>query len=197
MQTQISELEPVQSVIPESTPHLDRSAFSGKVREHHRQLLAYGFALTADRELARDLVQDAFVAAYQNLGRFEVSRDFGAWMRGIVRNKWRDWMKRKKLTFLNEGELERLEEEHAAWQAIRESGHGDVFLALEDCVAGLPDMLRGAVDAFYLRDQNGSDAARDTGTSEASLRKRLQRARVLLRECLAHKSENNDTNGGY
>ncbi|MDA0810852.1 MAG: sigma factor [Verrucomicrobia bacterium] len=124
MHTQISTIEAMAPVVPDTMPIMERRAFSGKVREHHRQLLAYGFALTADRELARDLVQDAFVAAYQNLGRFEVSRDFGAWMRGIVRNKWRDWMKRKKLTLLDEGELERLEAEHAAWEALRESGRG-------------------------------------------------------------------------
>ena len=196
MQMQISTIEAMASVVPETMPILDRRAFSGKVREHHRQLLAYGFALTADRELARDLVQDAFVAAYQNLGRFEVSRDFGAWMRGIVRNKWRDWMKRKKLTLLDEGELERLEAEHAAWEALRESGRGDVFEALEECVAQLPDTLRGAVDAFYLKDQSGADAAKNTGSSEASLRKRLQRARALLKDCLTNKATDNDLEKG-
>lgn len=178
----------MDSVIPDTTPVLDRRAFSGKVREHHRQLLAYGFALTADRELARDLVQDAFVAAYQNLGRFEVSRDFGAWMRGIVRNKWRDWMKRKKLTLLGEDELERLEAEHAAWEALSESGRSDVFVALEECVGQLPEALRGAVDAFYMKEQSGADAAKATGSSETSLRKRLQRARTLLKDCLDHKT---------
>ncbi|MGK0188398.1 MAG: RNA polymerase sigma factor (sigma-70 family), partial [Verrucomicrobiales bacterium] len=133
----------MDAVTPDTPPVLDRLAFSGKAREHHRQLLAYGFALTADRELARDLVQDAFIAAYQNLGRFEVSRDFGAWMRGIVRNKWRDWMKRKKLTplLLGEDELERLEAEHTAWEALCENGRSDVFESLEECVEQLPEAL--------------------------------------------------------
>ena len=196
MQTQISTFETMEAVTDETTPILDRRAFSGKVREHHRQLLAYGFALTADRELARDLVQDAFVAAYQNLGKFEVSRDFGAWMRGIVRNKWRDWVKRKKLTLLDEGELERLEAEHVAWEALRNSGRGDVFEALEDCVGQLPETLRGAVDAFYLKEKSGAEAAQDTGSSESSLRKRLQRARALLKDCLTNKSTDTPSEKG-
>ncbi|MGK0189324.1 MAG: DNA-directed RNA polymerase specialized sigma24 family protein, partial [Verrucomicrobiales bacterium] len=48
--------------------------------------------------------------------------------------------------------------------------------------------LRGAVDAYYLKEQSGAEAAQTTGSSETSLRKRLQRARALLKDCLGHKT---------
>ena len=169
---------------------VDRDAFAELARIHHRQLLAYGTSLTGNGDLARDLVQDAFAAAYQNLGRFEISRDFGAWMRGIIRNKWRDWVKRKKVAYLATEDLERLEAEHTSWQSLGEAGANDAFAALEDCLAGLTEPLREAVDAFYIQDQSGADAADLLGTSEASLRKRLERARAQLKLCLSNKSIN-------
>lgn len=73
--------------ITTSDEAMDRRSFSILVREHHRGLLAYARALTGEDHTSRDIVQDAFVVAWRNLGTFDVTRDFGSWMRGIVRNK--------------------------------------------------------------------------------------------------------------
>ena len=61
---------------------MDRTRFTELIRQHHLTLLSYARALAGAESTARELVQDAFVAAWQNLGKFEVTRDFAAWMRG-------------------------------------------------------------------------------------------------------------------
>ncbi|MDA0810851.1 MAG: sigma-70 region 4 domain-containing protein [Verrucomicrobia bacterium] len=91
-----------------------------------------------------------------------------------MRANWRDWRRNTR----------------RGRRCARVAG-GDVFEALEDCMEQLPDTLRGAVDAFYLKDLSGADAAKNTGSSEASLRKRLQRARALLKDCLTNKATDN------
>ena len=49
----------------------------------------YGYAMSRlrDREAAADCVQDTFMAGIRALDRFDGSRDIKFWLRGIMRNK--------------------------------------------------------------------------------------------------------------
>jgi RNA polymerase sigma-70 factor (ECF subfamily) len=169
-------------------PAADRAAFAILAREHHRSLLAYGRALAGDDATAADLVQDAFVAAWRNLGRFEVTRDFGAWMRGIVRNKWREHLRRHaREVDVDDATLEAWEARFSDWDESRRNDRGEMFDALDDCLRRLPDAMREAVRRFYYQNQPGEGIAAALGIDTAALRKRLQRAREALRDCLDRK----------
>ena len=165
-------------------PAMDRQQFSDLIRDHHRPLLAYARVLVGQPDRARDLVQDAFVAAWQALARFDVTRDFGSWLRGIVRNKWReDCRRHHREVSLGDPELARLEEAVNAWSSDdREAGLLD---RLADCRDKLPETLALAVHAYYDDDDpDGEHAAATLGINHATFRKRLERARTALRQCL-------------
>ena len=49
----------------------NRAAFSGLVTRHQRLLLRLALRMTRDLEMAEDIVQEAFIKAYQNIHRFE------------------------------------------------------------------------------------------------------------------------------
>lgn len=162
---------------------MDRARFSELIRDHHQPLLAYARVLCGNPGLARELVQDAFVAAWQTVGRFDVTKDFGSWMRGIVRNKWReDCRKHRREVLMEEPELARLEESIRTWCA----GEGESVLLgrLADCRGRLPDTLSSAVTTYYDEGHDGEQAAALLEISHATFRKRLERAREALRECL-------------
>ena len=61
-------------------------AFASLVQRY--QEYAYGVAvgLLTDFELARDVVQEAFMAAYRDLGKLKEPERFGGWLHGIVRH---------------------------------------------------------------------------------------------------------------
>ncbi len=163
--------------------------FAELVRLHHRDLLVYARALVRDDATARDIVQDAFVAAYEKAGTFDITRDFATWMRGIVRNKWREWIRKNKRYDLTDNELASIDADVAAWQTERASGNSPVFEALETCLSRLPDNLMETVKAYYYEGRNGDEAAERLGIAPAAVRKRLQRARLLLKQCLDRKLE--------
>ena len=172
---------------PASAP-VDRPAFAILAREHHRGLLAYARALSGDQTAAADLVQDAFVAAWRNLGRFDVTRDFGAWVRGIVRNKWRERLRQQaRQVDVDDETLARWEESLARWDESRRESGSDVFEALDDCLRRLPAAMGEAVRRFYYQNESGDGLAAALGIDAAALRKRLQRARQALRDCLDRK----------
>lgn len=176
------------STEPTSVPSPDRHAFAALARRHHRGLLAYARALTREQTTSADLVQEAFVAAWRNLGRFDVTRDFGAWLRGIIRNKWREHLRRhSREVDVDEDTLEAWEARFAQWDAGHDKADSGVFEALEDCLARLPETLREAVRRFYYLEEPGETIATGLGINAAALRKRLQRARQALHDCLARK----------
>jgi len=69
----------------------------GQVFKAYRRR-AYGLAYqyTGNKEDAMDVVQDAFIRAYQSLSRFDLSRDFGPWLLTIVRNLCIDLLRKRK-----------------------------------------------------------------------------------------------------
>lgn len=162
--------------------------FSRVVQRHHRDLLVFARALTRNPQASSEIVQDAFVTAWEKLSTFDVTRDFGAWMRGIVRNKWREWLRRNSRSVdIDDEHLALLDGAVAEWQSVTARDHNPVFSNLELCLDRLPNSLREAVDAYYYLHQHGDEAAAALGASPAALRKRLQRARQLLRDCLERK----------
>ncbi|MBK1881159.1 sigma-70 family RNA polymerase sigma factor [Luteolibacter pohnpeiensis] len=163
---------------------MDRSRFSELIRDHHQPLIAYARVLCGHPDRAREIVQDSFVAAWQSIGKFDITRDFGSWLRGIVRNKWReDCRRHRREVPLEEPELVGLEEVIRQWCA--ESGESGLLGRLHDCRAKLPETLSSAVQAYY-DDSNsdGESAAAAIGIPAATFRKRLERARTALRQCL-------------
>lgn len=170
-------------------PRVDEE-FAELVRLHHRDLLVYARALVKDDATSRDIVQDAFVAAYEKAGTFDITRDFATWMRGIVRNKWREWLRKNRRYDLTDNELASIDADVAVWQSERASGNSPVFEALEICLSRLPGNLMDTVKAYYFEGRNGDEAAERLGIAPAAVRKRLQRARALLKQCLDRKRDN-------
>ena len=163
---------------------LDRGEFSRLAREHHRMLLVYARSLVRDAEAAREIVQEALVAAWKSMGRFDVTKDFGSWLRGIVRNKWRDYCRKmgRRPEFADE-DLAELEGSLAVWEGPQDHD-GAVFGALEDCRGKLPEAFAQAVSCFYYEGLSGDEAAGKLGINAGTLRKRLERARSALRDCM-------------
>jgi RNA polymerase sigma-70 factor (ECF subfamily) len=169
-------------------PPADRQAFAALARDHHRSLLIYARALARNEATAADLVQDAFIAAWRNLGRFDVTRDFGAWLRGIIRNKWREHLRRHaREVDVDEATLEAWESRFSHWDTMRSTGDADLLDTLDDCLKHLPDSMSEVVSRYYYREEPGERIATALGIDIATFRKRLQRARQALRACLDRK----------
>ncbi len=161
---------------------MDRSSFSELIHRHHRSLFAYARALARSEGTARELVQDAFVAAWQSIGTFDVTRDFATWMRGILRNKWREHCRlHARETMLDEAALSRLEETLAPYPG----GDTALFARLAECRDKLPGPMAEAVRVTYDEGRTSEEAAALFNVQPAAFRKRLERAREALRLCLS------------
>jgi RNA polymerase sigma-70 factor (ECF subfamily) len=64
----------------------DGDAFRVLVDLHARNAFALAFRLTGDNRDAEDVVQESFIRAFRQLGRFESRSNFGTWLHRIVVN---------------------------------------------------------------------------------------------------------------
>ena len=166
--------------------HAARTAFEILVREHRHGVLAYARSLVDDSGTAEDLAQEAFLVAWRKLDKFDPEKDFGAWIRGMVRYEYLHWVRKRKLIPLDDEILDRVEQFHsdlAGAVDCRES----VFEAVRQCVATLPSSLRNTIEAVYNTGLTCPEIAKREDASDSAIRKRLQRGRDLVADCLAEK----------
>lgn len=64
----------------------DRDAYRALVERHSRNVHRLAYRLTGNAHDAEDVVQEAFLRAYQKLGQFEARANFGTWVYRIAAN---------------------------------------------------------------------------------------------------------------
>jgi RNA polymerase sigma-70 factor (ECF subfamily) len=73
----------------------DADAFRALVERHSRRAFQLAFRMTGNEQDAEDIVQESFLRAYRQLGRFEARANFGTWLYRIVANCAVDSMRTK------------------------------------------------------------------------------------------------------
>src|SRR5206468_9187740 len=74
----------------------DSDAFRALVERHSRTVFRLAFRMTGNEQDAEDVVQESFLRAYRQLGRFESRANFGTWLYRIVANCSVDLMRAKQ-----------------------------------------------------------------------------------------------------
>src|SRR5207244_11478118 len=74
----------------------DSEAFRALVERYSRTVVRLAFRMTGNEQDAEDVVQEAFLRAYRQLGRFESRANFGTWLYRIVANCSVDLMRSKQ-----------------------------------------------------------------------------------------------------
>ncbi|MFO0874303.1 MAG: sigma-70 family RNA polymerase sigma factor [Phycisphaerales bacterium] len=166
----------------------DRTAFEILIREHGDMLMAYLRSLCDDDDLVEEAFQQTAIDTWKALDQFDRSRPFAPWLRGIGRN-------RLLVLLRSRGRLRRRLEQFEQLVSARfcelDRLSGDSFpdrvAALRECLAALPAGQRDAIELVYGREQDTHTAATNLGLDWETLRKRVQRARQSLADCLRNK----------
>jgi RNA polymerase sigma-70 factor, ECF subfamily len=74
----------------------DSEAFRALVERHSRSVFRLAFRMTGNEQDAEDVVQESFLRAYRQLGRFESRANFGTWLYRITANCAVDLMRARQ-----------------------------------------------------------------------------------------------------
>jgi RNA polymerase sigma-70 factor (ECF subfamily) len=189
-----AELEPHPDVaLVERVRSGDVSAYDELVRKYERQIFRISQHITQNREDAEDVMQDAFLKAYEKLDQFQGNSKFYTWLvRIAVNESLMRLRKRRTGRFVSidedvetdEGSVPR---DLADWAPNPEQNYTQAEMGkiLEKTIKGLPAGFRVV---FELRDVQGlstEDTAEALGLSVPAVKSRLLRARLQLRERLS------------
>ncbi|HEX6132872.1 MAG TPA: RNA polymerase sigma factor [Longimicrobiales bacterium] len=157
----------------------ERDAYAELVRRHQTFIYRHMRGMGLDHDTALDLVQDAFVRAYDRLADCRDPVHFRAWLFRIARNISLDFLKnvrRLSVPLSAVDGAERIEDERGVVSEME--------LTLRSALDRLPAALR---EAFLLKHDAGytyDEVADITEATPSAVKMRVHRARETLREFL-------------
>ena len=158
----------------------DRAAF-GKVYERCvDRVYALCLRMTGNAEKAEELVQDAFVRAWEKLGSFRGDSRFTTWLHRLTVN---EVLRERRSRSTREKYLNDAPDIDVYSAAARDAFPG-TRIDLEKALSRLPDRAR---QALVLRDIEGfkyREVAVMTGVAVGTVKAQVHRARQMMREAL-------------
>lgn len=166
----------------------ERDLFRELVRRHRSVVFSSVFRQVGERSAAEELAQETFVKAYRGLHTFRHEAQFSTWVVCIALNTVstyfasRAFRERKRTTAFKESEHDR-----SGARTPEELREEQVRLTrFRDAMAQLPERLREVLILCGVEGKSYEDAAAIIGVPIGTVRSRLNKARLTMRELLAH-----------
>lgn len=158
------------------------------VDRYQRRLFWSCYRMLEDPDEADDVVQEAFVRAYENLEGFDPSYRFYTWIYRIARNRALNVIRRRRIrgfvSLSDNASAPPIAAPEDAGVAVEER---ELATALRACREGLPAEQREVFDLRHADGMRYAEIAAATGIPEGTVMSRLHRARRKMRECLRSK----------
>ena len=159
----------------------DARAFDGLVHAYMRQAFQLAYRVVGHREDAEDLVQEAFLAAYQYLDSYDSERPFGPWLMRIVLNRGAN-LRRSRARRETEPEVDAVS---PAPSALDESERSEARVMLTRALAGLSERQRMIVTLFDVDGMTSTEIGDVLDLAPGTVRWHLHEARRTLRGALS------------
>ena len=160
----------------------DCAAFEELYRRHRDRIYGLLWRLAGgDAALAEDLLQEAFVRAWQKLDSFRGESRFGTWLHRLSANVALSDRRTRVKRVQREFGLDEFVERTAAGDRDVRAGQQ---MDLERAIAALPERARTVLVLYDIEGYTHAEIAEMTNMAEGSSKAQLHRARKLVREDL-------------
>jgi RNA polymerase sigma-70 factor (ECF subfamily) len=164
----------------------DHVAFAELIRAYQPMIHSLTFRMTGSVADCKDLAQETFIRAYQQLDSYQGASKFSSWLYRIAVNACLDWRKREQ----------RREQIHASWSesnagneaSAETSGDLDeLSRQVQSALMKLPPKQRAAIVLTVYGGHNHAASAKILGCSETTVSWRIFSARQKLKKLLSMK----------
>lgn len=172
----------------------DENAYDELVDKYERALYYYILKMVSDHEQVEDLVQEAFVKAFDNLDTYSTNYAFSTWLYRIAKNHTIDYLRKKKLKTLSidspvktkDGEMEmQLPDESASTdQGIIKKQRKQI---VQQAIADLPEKYRKVIKLRHMEELSYKEIAKKLDSPLGTVKAHIFRARELLYKKLKDK----------
>jgi len=167
----------------------DTDAFAELVKAFHGRVRGHAALLGVASDSIDDVAQEVFIEVHRSLRRYDPTRSFADWVRGVTRNivlrhserRAREYRIRKDLLsiYLREREDSFLDDELSSSE--QETGP---IAGLKSCLERLPEHLKTLILLRYSEGKTSDDIAAELKRSAAGIRMALMRTRDALLRCM-------------
>lgn len=158
----------------------DDEAYRVLVRRYQDVLYRHALRMTANPDVATDIVQASFVKAYRQIDRCDPPR-FGGWIFRIVANRAKDHLKSRRRRDVR---LDDAPQQHGDADPDRDLDRSELRGRIRAALAKLPEEQREAFVLKHVEGRSYEDMARLVDASVPALKMRVHRAREALKELL-------------
>lgn len=163
----------------------DRQAFALLVSAYEHKAMSLAQRIVRDHDQAKDLVQDAFVKAYTNLGRFRRTSSFATWFYRIVYTTCLSALQRTQRQPMMtpiEDDIHGSSVEPTMFDEIDTTVLASI---VREEIDNMPPIYAVVMELFYARDCSYEQIARITGMPLGTIKTRLNRGRNILRSTIS------------
>lgn len=160
----------------------DMQGLETLVHLHQLGAVRVAYAITHSRPLAEDAVAEAFLTAYERIGRFDASRPFRPWFYRIVVHGALKAARAAGRTDASEAALELLERQRDPAPGPEDSAlRAETRETVAAGVRSLPPKQRAVLVLRYYLQMEEAEIARTLGCPVGTVKWRLHAARARLR----------------
>ena len=170
----------------------DLDAFNTLILHYQDSVFNTALRILGDEDQAQDAAQEAFISAFQSIASFR-GGSFKAWLMRIVTNACYDELRRQKrrpTTPLEPETKDGEEIDSPKWMAdknltpAQKAEADELEHAIQHCLDALPTEFRSVVVLADIQGMDYSEVATSIRVPLGTIKSRLARARLRLRECL-------------
>jgi RNA polymerase sigma-70 factor (ECF subfamily) len=160
-------------------------AFGQVVRAYALPLRSYLASQVHHLDDVDDLAQEVFLTAFRSLSGYRRGEDFGAWLRGIARNKLLNYFRStaRRSQAMQRWRAEVLQTVERDLDQAAAADRAELIERLLRCIGRLPERLRRVVRAG-LDGNRPVEVAAALSTTVGAVYNLHYRANQLLRDCL-------------
>lgn len=148
----------------------EEDAFRELVERYQRLLLNYIFRFTGNREISEEIVQETFMAVFQNIRRFQPSSSFRAWIYAIATNRALNALRRRTHIRYDES----LEDRSDDWnEPLQSASEQERACAVRKALASLPEKQRAIFILRFYEQLSYEEIALATGCPIGTVKSRL------------------------
>ncbi len=184
-------------VLIERTKQGDRAAFDDLIYKYERRAYQYAYRLTSNSEEASDVVSDAFVRVYNALQNFKGQSAFTTWLFRIITNCYLDARKKERsrptvsldnAMQSSEGDFERQVEDEGPGPS-EELEKSERERLVQAALFKIPEYQRAMLVMYHVENLSYDEIAEALDLPIGTVKSRLNRARLSLREQLTKDKE--------
>lgn len=161
----------------------DTGAYDALVSHYSKRVLSIAWSIVRNAHDAEDLAQEAFVRAYENLGRFRADEPFGPWIARITTNLALDLLKHRKR--VRHEEITDSEPAERRDRTDLPAKSNEIARRIDEALEQLPEMQHLVARLSLVEQFEHAEIAAMTGLSEGTIRSHLSLARGKLKQQLA------------